>query len=534
MVLFVAIFFGNIAISGDLDETHINYSKNTVPCSVSREDLQNTASYQALSCVQRTLSICQIGKIINDFCDNEGDWLDNSTGLLCTCLVFLPINHLIERVLGTITMRLARGRVINNPEILGLILFFEERMRVSVLVFATEVAGSLLEMPLVEAAPLAPVHIFPESFNGTVPVTDPHEFQFCNPECSADLARNNNYDIAVNLVFINPRFHTTKDGWYFIGSGSPKNQLADFNTTIVQPIVEVAHQNPYAAIIFWLDEKMMSAEVFMRSQQLSCQLLRKFNVDISRVFLRSIRELPEVKAAPEVFSSEIPVYWRCDIARILAALFAAEEMGVKNSFYQDLDMRIGASKALLTEETLSDLEKFGIIFADNGLGHILNGLFVLRKDVGLRTQIVERAIDWIKNNYVDKNSEGFVYECTYLWWAFQFCLNKSDMKIVDELKNNWSVRNMLLLLNRVNLDKYNRFFDVVDVQKQAKKLPKDKVLNEFFGEDLKQCADYSSRHDLSQRAVNSACVSLMIGWHFFLPMLTDSSQVVVNAPRREY
>lgn len=538
LVFIAALFFAKITMCSDVD-AFSNCDQKLIVCTVTKEDLQNTYAYQTLSCAQTAISICEICRVMGEIYNGEEEGFISASSFALSAMVFFPVSYLIERLIGTITLKLAQGRVITNREILGLLLYFEERLRVPVFLFAADVAGSLVQLPTAQAAPLIP------NFRNATTSFDPCEFQVCQSACVTNFSKAKcpSYELAVNLMFINPTPRTPEHGMFFLGAGTPEEQLAEFNTTIVQPIVEVAHAmtKKTEVVIFWIDHNMMTPNVFEQSRNVMCQLLTESHVDAEKVLLRTIRDIPEIAAAPDIFSSDKLIYWLCDLGRLLAALLAIEQMGVKNSLYKDLDMKIGVPSNLLTRETLKNLDKFGVAFASNGRGHVINGLFIVRRDTGLRTHIVERSMEWIRNGYVTNSDESFVYGCTYLWWAAQFGLSKADMSTIDELKHNWSTSKLLKLLKEFDIDKYGKFFRLIDPQKELEMLDEynSNIASKFLIEvNLMGCLEAieacSNPKSLECLLGAMFCHDLMAFWSYFMPRLENTDGLYLSAARRDY
>lgn len=552
-IIFAAVvvaLFANVSFSASFDKPHSRKNAKLIECSLTKKDLHNTCTYQALSSMQDAISVCQLCSLIQDISDGEEDGWSTASSFALSAMVFIPATFLIEKLIGTLTLKLAEGRIITNKEILGLILFFEERLRVPALLFVTDAVCDLIQIPTAMAASINADFSMTASNATSSSMYDPREFQICSSTCAPDFVTSSHYpsyEIAANLMFINPTIRLPEHGLYFLGKGTPEEQLADFNATIVQPIVEMAHDVDVGLVVFWLDHKMMADEVFLRSRETMCRLLNDMHVDVSKILLRTIRDIPEVASAPDIFTENKLVYWRCDIARMLAALFTIEQMGAKISLYKDLDMRLKAIRALLSSGVLSNLYKHGIVFAGNGKGYVINGLFIVSRDSGLREHIVERSVDWIRQGYVTNADEDFVYAMTYVWWASQFGLTKADM-VLEALKNNWQKN--FSLIAKLNVDKYGKFFDVVDVVEKSKSFFDDNmdframfaVGTSLIGcsEGLAACKmieqldDHELETIISCEVAQDFCDNVKKHWLLFLPRLENLENLYLSAQRRTY
>lgn len=84
--------------------------------------------------------------------------------------------------------------------------------------------------------------------------------------------------------------------------------------------------------------------------------------------LRDIRELSLVAENPRVFSSEIPVYFRVDLARAILLHDLVKNGESTYAVYGDLDMLPMSEAELFDEETVDNLKSFGLVMAKGGTG----------------------------------------------------------------------------------------------------------------------------------------------------------------------
>lgn len=150
---------------------------------------------------------------------------------------------------------------------------------------------------------------------------------------------------------------------------------------IADRIFDWAQKNPNAPINFWYDPVFVSEEEVENTQT----LFRKMNEDLSRkpsnkISLSNLRQIPLVrdKSYSEVFSKATPTYFRADTLRLIATLHTLEscpQFADCYFVYSDLDVKPMDKAELFDDETLDNLNKFGLVFARDGLQYDMENSF---------------------------------------------------------------------------------------------------------------------------------------------------------------
>lgn len=90
----------------------------------------------------------------------------------------------------------------------------------------------------------------------------------------------------------------------------------------------------------------------------------------NQVVFKDLRNFPEVQKNPEVFSPQVPVYFRVDLLRVIAAynvVKKAAEEGRRHYFvYADIDVTSMSKEEIFDASTLMDLQRYGILMAQGG------------------------------------------------------------------------------------------------------------------------------------------------------------------------
>lgn len=169
----------------------------------------------------------------------------------------------------------------------------------------------------------------------------------------------------------------------------PNNKQENF----FKKISEWANINDKVNI--WYDGNLASPKQIQNTQKYLND--KGLNVKIN---LKNIRDLAYVQQSPEVFSankiggntyeSYLPVYFRVDLARAIAAL---ETVKTGEKFvYFDMDMEPMSKEKLFDPDTLYNLEHFGIVMAHYGALGFENGFQIVSDQVPELLKAMDFAI----------------------------------------------------------------------------------------------------------------------------------------------
>jgi hypothetical protein len=151
---------------------------------------------------------------------------------------------------------------------------------------------------------------------------------------------------------------------FLFGFGKdPQEREADFNDRFVKPIVEWVRANPGTKINVWVDGEMAPQAVCDRA--LAAILQKLGPEEQANIVFRNIREIPLVQSNPEAFDSYMPVYFRVDLARAIAAdhTLQSESSDKEPRYfvYADLDIQPQKLPELFDRKTVEDLNQSGIV-----------------------------------------------------------------------------------------------------------------------------------------------------------------------------
>lgn len=185
--------------------------------------------------------------------------------------------------------------------------------------------------------------------------------------------KSNQYSI--NLMWINA-YPMTKEQPFLLGIGETfQEQEEDFRRRFVTPISDWARVNPETLINIWIDSAMATPEAIEKSRNVLQQALGETARDFVR--FKDVRSLEIVSLNRAVFSHNLPVYFRVDLLRAIAADHTLKQEEAQYFVYGDLDMPPLSGEELFDRKTLCFLDEYGVVFAKGGILGFENGFFIL-------------------------------------------------------------------------------------------------------------------------------------------------------------
>lgn len=109
-----------------------------------------------------------------------------------------------------------------------------------------------------------------------------------------------------------------------------------FATKILEPAIKWAHANPKATIFFWYDGQLVTEQALNNTQNLLDGLLK--TTEISNVALSDIRTLPVVQTNPDIFTAQIPVYFRVDLLKLIFLVHSIEADENNAAIFSDIEV----------------------------------------------------------------------------------------------------------------------------------------------------------------------------------------------------
>ena len=182
---------------------------------------------------------------------------------------------------------------------------------------------------------------------------------------------------SVNLMWINNN-KMAGDQEFLFGDGlTYEERASDFHIRFVTPVSKWAKKNPGSSINIWLDSAMATSQAIERCKMALQASLEGTSHGI--IQFRDVRTMEVVLSLPEVFSESMPIYFRVDLLRAIAADYVLRNKENQFFVYGDLDVEPLSANELFDKRTVSFLDDFGFVMAKGGhLGfensfQILNG-----------------------------------------------------------------------------------------------------------------------------------------------------------------
>ena len=127
--------------------------------------------------------------------------------------------------------------------------------------------------------------------------------------------------------------------------------------------------NPECNINVWYDSKMLSQNAITNTREILDGQITSLLLDI--------RDIPDVKDNEKIFSEKIPVYFRADLSRVIAANYYLRETGTKYFVYADLDVEPMDKNKLFDTDTMEILDKTGIVLAQHDITQFENSFQII-------------------------------------------------------------------------------------------------------------------------------------------------------------
>lgn len=184
---------------------------------------------------------------------------------------------------------------------------------------------------------------------------------------------------SINLMWINKNKVNPRQRFLFGDGASVQEQESDFHDRFIRPVSKWAKKHAGSRINIWVDGAMASKDVIERSKTLLKENLK--GTDHGDIEFRDVRSIDIVSANPDVFSEEMPIYFRVDLLRAIAADYVLRKKETKFFVYGDIDMKPISGKKIFDKRTVNFLNDVGFVMAkevgtkegfENGF-QILNG-----------------------------------------------------------------------------------------------------------------------------------------------------------------
>jgi len=183
------------------------------------------------------------------------------------------------------------------------------------------------------------------------------------------------HEYTINLMWVNQKLNA--DQRYIF----PADNDNELKSKFLDVIFMWASKCSDGEIVVWFDSAHITEDALARTRE----LVEKHNQDSQKgtaahITLKDVRKLSLVKQHPEIFSKKLPVYFRVDLLRLIAA---QETVGAGKDHYfvyADLDMEPISRVQLFDKETSDNLKHYGFVAARLGMFSVENGFFIVSND----------------------------------------------------------------------------------------------------------------------------------------------------------
>lgn len=166
------------------------------------------------------------------------------------------------------------------------------------------------------------------------------------PTGAMDIVDEPSYSI--NIMWVNSCLPSLEKGEFVL----PEDKLKTIN--------QWASGNPDAKINLWYDSTFILESAFENTQTFLS--LTEWG---QQVVLKDIRSLKDVMDNPDVFSDTLPIYFRVDLLRVIAADNEIQKRDEKYFVYSDLNIDPLPVQELFDSDTLKALNLFGLVLPQN-------------------------------------------------------------------------------------------------------------------------------------------------------------------------
>ena len=183
---------------------------------------------------------------------------------------------------------------------------------------------------------------------------------------------------SINLMWINQSLNTNNP--YIFGCQS-EDQIID---KVLNKARKWKKANPEAEVILWYDSKFITDKALENTQAV---LIKKIKEDPSFAFkLKDIQQIDFVDQNPDVFSDNLPIYFRVDVLKLILCIHSILSDGMDAAIFSDLevgDLRQNKDrmdkKELFNTQIMKRLETIGIQVNTDGMKDENQFLQILNK-----------------------------------------------------------------------------------------------------------------------------------------------------------
>ncbi len=219
-----------------------------------------------------------------------------------------------------------------------------------------------------------------------------------------------------------------------------KNARTLFEEDVVSSVLGWAEKNPGAVVVFWYDGRFITSEALAATQSMLC-------AEKSNVKMRDIWELPLVKEQEGIFAPRTLVYFRTDLLRPIIQLHQIEIEKFQYSICSDLDIGTMCRDEIFDEDTVQNLEKYGVTFAAAAeaktifiMGGHENYFSIVSSNnrmmcQALRDAVVRRSIAMWRQRSAEVNQRIDETDAQYVF----YCYRQALLPYYNYLQGAWEI-----------------------------------------------------------------------------------------------
>lgn len=161
---------------------------------------------------------------------------------------------------------------------------------------------------------------------------------------------------SVNLMWINRKLDANQKYIY------PASDEAALTKKFLSHIFNWAAVTNGGIVQLWIDSLLTPADAIKATEKL-IQDYADHHKDHAPIVIRNVRDLPRVQADASVFGSEVPIFFRVDLLRVIAQVHGISTGKTPYFVYSDLDVEPISREQIFDAETLTNLQNFGLVMA---------------------------------------------------------------------------------------------------------------------------------------------------------------------------
>ena len=153
------------------------------------------------------------------------------------------------------------------------------------------------------------------------------------------------HQYSINLMFLNSTFDEKQE--YILPRVWRRHDNVEGP---LSEILEWKKSNPEASVNFWFDSAYVSQKAIKNTQE------KLFSMGGNGIVLRDIRDIPIVKNNPDIFSDNVPIYFRVDLMKFIICLHSMENDKNESAIFTDFlvgSLRKEGLKKMTKEELFS-------------------------------------------------------------------------------------------------------------------------------------------------------------------------------------